>query len=147
MFLMSHSIIHNAMPKQQGTTINPHPYPAKLHARRHRRLQTGVSFSSNIHHPMRSPLLPVLSWDRGLLCVRRSHTEYWRWPCFERLPGGGKYCQHLSKRLDNVKLTWHLQVWGGATAKIVATLRTHSAYCTNASLMLKIKNLIMLFAR
>ena len=44
-------------------------------------------------------------------------------------------------------LTWHLQVWGGATAKIVATLRTHSAYCTNASLMLKIKNLIMLFAR
>ena len=41
----------------------------------------------------------------------------------------------------------HLQVWGGATAKIVATLRTHSAYCTNASLMLKIKNLIMLFAR
>ena len=41
----------------------------------------------------------------------------------------------------------HLKVWGGATAKIVATLRTHSAYCTNASLMLKIKNLIMLFAR
>merc|ERR550517_1582891 len=38
------------------------------------------------------------------------------------------------------------EVWGGATAKIVATLRTHSAYCTNASLMLKIKNLIMLFA-
>ena len=37
-------------------------------------------------------------------------------------------------------------MWGGATAKIVATLRTHSAYCTNASLMLKIKNLIMLFA-
>lgn len=38
------------------------------------------------------------------------------------------------------------EVWGGATAKIVATLRTHSAYCTNAALMLKIKNLIMLFA-
>jgi len=38
------------------------------------------------------------------------------------------------------------EVWGGATAKIVATLRTHSAYCTDAGLMLKIKNLIMLFA-
>merc|ERR1719228_2504228 len=38
------------------------------------------------------------------------------------------------------------EVWSGATAKIVATLRTHTAYCTNASLMLKIKNLVMLFA-
>lgn len=38
------------------------------------------------------------------------------------------------------------EVWAGATAKIVATLRTHSAYCTDAGLMLKIKNLIMLFA-
>merc|ERR1740128_524194 len=38
------------------------------------------------------------------------------------------------------------EVWGGATAKIVATLRTHSAYCTDAGLMLKIKNLVMLFA-
>ena len=37
-------------------------------------------------------------------------------------------------------------MWGGAVAKIVATLRTHSAYCTDAGLMLKIKNLIMLFA-
>jgi len=38
------------------------------------------------------------------------------------------------------------EVWSGATAKIVATLRTHTAYCTDASLMLKIKNLVMLFA-
>merc|ERR1719309_300716 len=38
------------------------------------------------------------------------------------------------------------EVWGGAVTKIVATLRTHSAYCTDAGLMLKIKNLIMLFA-
>ena len=38
------------------------------------------------------------------------------------------------------------EVWGGATAKIVATLRTHTAYCTDAGLMLKIKNLVMLFA-
>ena len=38
------------------------------------------------------------------------------------------------------------EVWGGATAKIVATLRTHTAYCTDAGLMLRIKNLVMLFA-
>ena len=37
-------------------------------------------------------------------------------------------------------------MWGGATAKIVATLRTHTAYCTDAGLMLRIKNLVMLFA-
>ena len=38
------------------------------------------------------------------------------------------------------------EVWSGATAKIVATLRTHTAYCTDAGLMLRIKNLVMLFA-
>jgi len=38
------------------------------------------------------------------------------------------------------------EVWSGALSKIVVTLRTHSAYCTDAGLMLKIKNLIMLFA-
>ena len=38
------------------------------------------------------------------------------------------------------------EVWSGATTKIVATLRTHTAYCTDAALMLKIKNLVMLFA-
>lgn len=38
------------------------------------------------------------------------------------------------------------EVWSLAVTKIVATLRTYSAYCTDAGLMLKIKNLIMLFA-
>jgi len=38
------------------------------------------------------------------------------------------------------------EVWQGATAKIVATLRTHTAYCTDSRLMLNIKNLVMLFA-
>ncbi|XP_023341493.1 exocyst complex component 6B [Eurytemora carolleeae] len=38
------------------------------------------------------------------------------------------------------------EVWSGALTKIVITLRTNSAYCTEAATMLKIKNLIMLFA-
>ena len=38
------------------------------------------------------------------------------------------------------------EVWQGAAAKIVATLRTHTAYCTDSRLMLSIKNLVMLFA-
>jgi len=38
------------------------------------------------------------------------------------------------------------EVWAGASSKIVSTLRTHSSYCTDAGFMLKIKNLIMLFA-
>ncbi|CAH1390512.1 unnamed protein product [Nezara viridula] len=37
------------------------------------------------------------------------------------------------------------ELWSFAVGKIVNTLRTHSAYCTDATLMLKIKNLIMLF--
>ncbi|XP_034233966.1 exocyst complex component 6 isoform X2 [Thrips palmi] len=37
------------------------------------------------------------------------------------------------------------ELWGMALSKIVNALRTHSAYCTDATLMLKIKNLIMLF--
>lgn len=37
------------------------------------------------------------------------------------------------------------EVWSMARSKIINALRTHSAYCTDASLMLKIKNLIMLF--
>uniref|UniRef100_A0A1B6KDJ2 Exocyst complex component n=1 Tax=Graphocephala atropunctata TaxID=36148 RepID=A0A1B6KDJ2_9HEMI len=38
------------------------------------------------------------------------------------------------------------EVWGMALPKIMNALRTHSAYCTDANLMLKIKNLIMLFS-
>ncbi|KAG8310456.1 Exocyst complex component 6 [Homalodisca vitripennis] len=38
------------------------------------------------------------------------------------------------------------EVWGMALSKIMNALRTHSAYCTDANLMLKIKNLIMLFS-
>ncbi len=38
------------------------------------------------------------------------------------------------------------EVWSGALSKIIGTLRNHSAYCTDAALMLKIKNLMMLFA-
>ncbi|XP_071448504.1 exocyst complex component 6B isoform X1 [Hetaerina americana] len=37
------------------------------------------------------------------------------------------------------------EVWSMALSKIINALRTHSAYCTDATLMLKIKNLIMLF--
>uniref|UniRef100_A0A1B6C9M8 Exocyst complex component n=1 Tax=Clastoptera arizonana TaxID=38151 RepID=A0A1B6C9M8_9HEMI len=37
------------------------------------------------------------------------------------------------------------EVWGMALSTIVNALRTNSAYCTDATLMLKIKNLIMLF--
>ncbi|XP_034941407.1 exocyst complex component 6B isoform X1 [Chelonus insularis] len=36
-------------------------------------------------------------------------------------------------------------LWANALSKIVNALRTHSAYCTDATLILKIKNLIMLF--
>ncbi|XP_393572.3 exocyst complex component 6B isoform X2 [Apis mellifera] len=37
------------------------------------------------------------------------------------------------------------ELWQMALSKIVNALRTHSAYCTDATLILKIKNLIMLF--
>ncbi|XP_023288656.1 exocyst complex component 6B isoform X2 [Orussus abietinus] len=37
------------------------------------------------------------------------------------------------------------ELWSMALSKIVNALRTHSAYCTDAVLILKIKNLIMLF--
>ncbi|XP_066598012.1 exocyst complex component 6 isoform X2 [Prorops nasuta] len=37
------------------------------------------------------------------------------------------------------------ELWSMALSKIVNALRTHSAYCTDATLILKIKNLIMLF--
>ncbi|XP_012257950.2 exocyst complex component 6B isoform X2 [Athalia rosae] len=37
------------------------------------------------------------------------------------------------------------EVWSMALSKIVNALRTHSAYCTDATLILKIKNLLMLF--
>ncbi|KAG5882503.1 hypothetical protein JTB14_008476 [Gonioctena quinquepunctata] len=36
-------------------------------------------------------------------------------------------------------------MWGMALSKIVTALQTHSAYCTDATLILKIKDLIMLF--
>ncbi|XP_033224455.1 exocyst complex component 6B isoform X3 [Belonocnema kinseyi] len=38
------------------------------------------------------------------------------------------------------------ELWSMALSKIVNALRTHSAYCTDATLILKIKNLIMLFS-
>ncbi|XP_069678195.1 exocyst complex component 6 isoform X3 [Periplaneta americana] len=44
-----------------------------------------------------------------------------------------------------VNRTYLDEVWSMALSKIVNALRTHSAYCTDATLMLKIKNLIMLF--
>ncbi|KAK7872474.1 hypothetical protein R5R35_014267 [Gryllus longicercus] len=44
-----------------------------------------------------------------------------------------------------VNRTYLDEVWNMALSKIVNALRTHSAYCTDAALMLKIKNLIMLF--
>ncbi|XP_015431615.1 PREDICTED: exocyst complex component 6 [Dufourea novaeangliae] len=37
------------------------------------------------------------------------------------------------------------ELWSMALSQIVNALRTHSAYCTDATLILKIKNLIMLF--
>lgn len=37
------------------------------------------------------------------------------------------------------------ELWSMALSKIISALRTHSAYCTDATLILKIKNLIMLF--
>ncbi|KAF7992348.1 hypothetical protein HCN44_001673 [Aphidius gifuensis] len=37
------------------------------------------------------------------------------------------------------------ELWSMALSKIISSLRTHSAYCTDATLILKIKNLIMLF--
>ena len=143
----------------QGATINPHPYPAKLHARRHWRLQTGMSFYP--YSPSRTILCAHLLKQpepTGIVDVFSSSTFTGSW---------ASLCVKITYWILEValfpKVTWrryvsmvlrfdscnlqHLQVWGGATAKIVATLRTHSAYCTNASLMLKIKNLIMLFAR
>ncbi|KAL1423237.1 hypothetical protein MTO96_021219 [Rhipicephalus appendiculatus] len=38
------------------------------------------------------------------------------------------------------------QVWENALLKITAALRTHTAYCTEASLMLDVKKLILLFS-
>lgn len=38
------------------------------------------------------------------------------------------------------------EVWSTASSKIISTLQTHSAYCTEAGFMLKIKNLMLLFA-
>ncbi|XP_066277850.1 exocyst complex component 6B-like isoform X2 [Branchiostoma lanceolatum] len=38
------------------------------------------------------------------------------------------------------------ELWDMALSKIIAVLRTHSAYCTDATLMLEIKNLIVLFS-
>ncbi|XP_073999908.1 exocyst complex component Sec15 isoform X2 [Rhodnius prolixus] len=44
-----------------------------------------------------------------------------------------------------VDRTYLDELWAFAIGKIVNALRTHSAYCTDATLMLKIKDLIMLF--
>ncbi|XP_075221947.1 exocyst complex component Sec15 isoform X2 [Lycorma delicatula] len=44
-----------------------------------------------------------------------------------------------------INRTYLDELWTMALSKIVNALRTHSAYCTDATLMLKIKNLIMLF--
>ncbi|KAK8789108.1 hypothetical protein V5799_021117 [Amblyomma americanum] len=38
------------------------------------------------------------------------------------------------------------QVWENALSKITVALRTHSAYCTEANLMLEVKKLILLFS-
>ncbi|XP_076317058.1 exocyst complex component Sec15 isoform X3 [Tachypleus tridentatus] len=38
------------------------------------------------------------------------------------------------------------EVWENALSKILASLRNHSSYCTDADLMLKVKHLIMLFS-
>lgn len=38
------------------------------------------------------------------------------------------------------------EVWETALSQIVASLRTHTAYCTDAGTLLKVKNLIMLFS-
>ena len=38
------------------------------------------------------------------------------------------------------------EVWGNASGRIFSTLQTHSAYCTEAGFMLKIKNLMLLFS-
>ncbi|XP_044735709.1 exocyst complex component 6 isoform X2 [Chrysoperla carnea] len=45
-----------------------------------------------------------------------------------------------------VSKTFLDDMWTMALSKIVNALRTHTAYCTDATLMLKIKNLIMLFS-
>lgn len=45
-----------------------------------------------------------------------------------------------------VNQTYLDQVWDNALSKITASLRTHSAYCTEASLMLEVKRLILLFS-
>ncbi|XP_064465796.1 exocyst complex component 6B-like isoform X2 [Ornithodoros turicata] len=39
------------------------------------------------------------------------------------------------------------QMWDNALSKITASLRTHSAYCTEASLVLQVKKLIRLFSQ
>ena len=38
------------------------------------------------------------------------------------------------------------EVWANASSRIFSTLQTHSAYCTEAGFMLKIKNLMLLFS-
>jgi len=38
------------------------------------------------------------------------------------------------------------EVWSNASGRIFSTLQTHSAYCTEAGFMLKIKNLMLLFS-
>ena len=38
------------------------------------------------------------------------------------------------------------EVWSNASGRIFSTLQTHSAYCTDAGFMLKIKNLMLLFS-
>lgn len=38
------------------------------------------------------------------------------------------------------------EVWSAASGRVYSTLQTHSAYCTDAGFMLKIKNLMLLFS-
>ena len=38
------------------------------------------------------------------------------------------------------------ELWAATSARIMSTLQTHSAYCTESGFMLRIKNLMLLFA-
>ena len=110
-----------------------------------------------IRYPMCSLLISLYYWNCYSLTFlfQYFHGIVGFFVCEDHIlnTGGGLVSKgyleevHIIHIYPTCFLMCHLQVWGGATAKIVATLRTHSAYCTNASLMLKIKNLIMLFAR
>ena len=57
-------------------------------------------------------------------------------------------CEDHVMRTSNGLITrGHLdEVWAVASVRIMSTLQTHSAYCTDSGFMLKIKNLMLLFS-